>query len=163
MELKTAIFYVLSAILVAASLRVIKDKKTAYASSSDLEMGTLRRLVRGAVRRAELGNPDEFAGLAPLSTERVDAAALDLYDPAIAGLTQAQELWLYAHIKRDERRKYNENYDLVKLMCSFINYAMAKEMFTEPEHTENVGFLDDLKKLDPNFNPAKYEDILSEE
>ena len=30
----------------SAGLRVIKDKKTAYASSSDLDMGTLRRLVR---------------------------------------------------------------------------------------------------------------------
>jgi PmbA protein len=75
-------------------LRVIKDKKTAYASSSDLEMGTLKRLVRNAVRRAELGNPDEFAGLAALSKERVDAVALKLYDPAIAGLDSKTKIGL---------------------------------------------------------------------
>jgi PmbA protein len=83
-----------------ASLRVIKDKKTAYASSSDLDMGTLRRLIRGAVRRAELGNPDDFAGLAPLSTERVDAAALDLYDPAIAGLDSRTKIALARDTER---------------------------------------------------------------
>ena len=75
-------------------LRVIKDKKTAFASSSDLDMGTLKRLVRNAVRRAELGNPDEFAGLAPLSKERVDAEALKIYDPAIAGLNSKTKIGL---------------------------------------------------------------------
>jgi len=62
----------------SAGIKVIKDKRTAYASSSDLDQGTLRRLVRSAVRRAGLGSPDEFAGLAPLAAGRVDAAALDL-------------------------------------------------------------------------------------
>ena len=64
-------------------LRVIKDKRTAVASSSDLEPGTLRRLVRNAVRRAELAEPDEFAGLAPLTPSTVDAAALRLHDPEV--------------------------------------------------------------------------------
>ena len=49
----------------SAGLRVIKDKRTAYASSSDLDMETLRWLAKNAVKRAELGNPDEFAGLSP--------------------------------------------------------------------------------------------------
>jgi PmbA protein len=75
-------------------LRIIKDKKTAFASSSDLEMGTLKRLVRNAVRRAELGNPDEFAGFAPLSKETVDAASLKLFDPAIAGLDSKTKIGL---------------------------------------------------------------------
>jgi len=75
-------------------LRIIKDKKTAFASSSDLDPATLKRLVRNAVRRAELGNPDEFAGLAPLSKECVDAASLNLYDPAIAGLDSKTKIGL---------------------------------------------------------------------
>jgi PmbA protein len=75
-------------------LRIIKDKKTAFASSSDLDPKTLKGLVRSAVRRAELGNPDEFAGLAPLAKESVDAAALDLYDPAIAGLDSKTKIGL---------------------------------------------------------------------
>jgi PmbA protein len=83
-----------------AGLRVIKDRKTAYASSSDLDLGTLRRLVRGAVRRAELGNPDEFAGLAPLSPERVDPVPLDLYDPAIAALDSRTKIALARDTER---------------------------------------------------------------
>jgi len=67
-------------------LRVIKDKRTAVASSSDLEPGTLRRLVRNAVRRAELAEPDEFAGLAPLTPSAVDAASLRLHDPEVTAL-----------------------------------------------------------------------------
>ena len=84
----------------SAGVRVIKDKKTAYASSSDLDMATLKRLVRNAVRRAALGSPDEFAGLAPLSKERVDAAALRLYDPAIAGLDSATKIALARETER---------------------------------------------------------------
>jgi PmbA protein len=81
-------------------LRVIKDKKTAFASSSDLETGTLKRLVRNAVRRAELGNPDEFAGLAPLAKDPVDAAGLDLFDPAIAGLDSKTKIGLALRTER---------------------------------------------------------------
>ncbi len=67
-------------------LRVIKDKRTASASSSDLGPGTLRRLVRNAVRRAELAEPDPFAGLAPLTPSTVDAATLRLHDPGVPAL-----------------------------------------------------------------------------
>jgi PmbA protein len=85
----------------SAGLRVIKDKKTAFASSSDLDRATLRRLVRGAVKRAALGNPDEFAGLAPLSKEgRVDPEALDLYDPAIAQLDSRRKIALARETER---------------------------------------------------------------
>ncbi len=84
----------------SAGVRIIKDKKTAYTSSSDLDMGTLKRLVRNAVRRAELGNPDEFAGLAPLSKEQVDAASLDLYDPEIARLDSKTKIALARDTER---------------------------------------------------------------
>jgi PmbA protein len=84
----------------SAGVRIIKDKKTAYASSSDLDMGTLKRLVRNAVRRAELGNPDEFAGLAPLSKEQVDAASLNLYDPEIARLDSKTKIALARDTER---------------------------------------------------------------
>ena len=84
----------------SAGLRVIKDKRTAYASSSDLDMGTLRRLTRNAVRRAGLGNPDEFAELAPLAAERVDAAALDLHDPEIARLDSKTKIRLAVETER---------------------------------------------------------------
>ena len=84
----------------SAGIKVIKDKRTAYASSSDLDQGTLRRLVRSAVRRAGLGSPDEFAGLAPLAAGRVDAAALDLFDPEIARLDSKAKIALAVETER---------------------------------------------------------------
>jgi len=84
----------------SAGVRVIKDKRTASASSSDLDPKTLRRLVRNAVRRAELGSPDEYAGLAPMAKERVDPAGLDLYDPAIAGLDSRAKIALARETER---------------------------------------------------------------
>jgi len=84
----------------SAGIKVIKDKRTAYASSSDLNQGTLRRLVRNAVRRAGLGSPDEFAGLAPLAAGRVDAAALDLFDPEIARLDSKAKIALAVETER---------------------------------------------------------------
>lgn len=81
-------------------LKVIRDKRTAYASSSDLAPGTLRRLVRNAVRRAGLGSPDEYAGLAPLSKKAVDAAALRLFDPAVAGLDAKAKIRLARETER---------------------------------------------------------------
>ncbi len=81
-------------------LKVIRDRRTAYASSSDLAMGTLHRLVRNAVRRTGLGSPDEFAGLAPLSRKQVDAASLRLYDPAVASLDSKTKIALARDTER---------------------------------------------------------------
>ena len=87
----------------SVGLRVIKDRRSAYASSSDLDPGTLRRLVRNAVRRAELGSPDEFSGLAPLAGEgeRVDIEALRLYDPEIARLDSRTKIALALRTERE--------------------------------------------------------------
>jgi len=67
-------------------IRVIKDRRTAFAGTSDLSPDTVERLIRGAVRRAELANPDPCAGLPETSAAAVDPAALDLYDPEIVAL-----------------------------------------------------------------------------
>lgn len=81
-------------------LRVIKDKRTAFASSSDLDPETLRRLVRNAVRRAGLGHPDPFAGLAPLSKKTVEVSSLRLYDPAVAELDSRTKVGLALETER---------------------------------------------------------------
>ncbi|MFO7732756.1 MAG: TldD/PmbA family protein [Candidatus Aminicenantes bacterium] len=81
-------------------LRIIKDKRTAFASSSDLDPGTLRRLVRNAVRRAGLGHPDPFAGLAPRSKKTVEASALRLYDPDVAGLDSKTKIRMALETER---------------------------------------------------------------
>jgi len=80
----------------ALGVRIIKDGKTAFASSSDLEPETLERLIRNAVRRAELANRDEFAGLPELSDRPVDSASLDLFDPAVPAL-EAKRMIALAH------------------------------------------------------------------
>lgn len=75
-------------------LRVIKDSKTANASSSDLREDTLERLVKNAIQRASLANPDKHAGL-PSPTQHVfDTAALELFDPEIAELDVDQKIAL---------------------------------------------------------------------
>ncbi|MEN6312316.1 MAG: DNA gyrase modulator, partial [Acidobacteriota bacterium] len=84
----------------SCGLRVIKDKRTAYASSSDLAPETLRRLVRNAVRRAELGSPDACSGLAPLSKASIDPATLDLFDPAVGGLDSKTKIRLARETER---------------------------------------------------------------
>jgi PmbA protein len=81
-------------------LKVIKDRRTAYASSSDLAPGTLRRLVRNAIRRAELGSPDECAGLAPLAPTTVRPEDLRLFDHAIAGLDAKTKIRLARETER---------------------------------------------------------------
>jgi PmbA protein len=84
----------------ALRLRVIKDGRTAHAASSDLEPGVLRRLVRNAVTRARLSSPDEYAGLAPLSTTALPGPELDIYDPDMAGLAAAAKIKLALETER---------------------------------------------------------------
>ena len=52
-------------------------------------------------------------------------------------------------------------HNLAELICSFINPTAAENFFAvKPESVENVGFLDDMKKIDPRFDESKYADIL---
>ncbi|MDP2914935.1 MAG: TldD/PmbA family protein [Candidatus Aminicenantes bacterium] len=81
-------------------LRIIKDKKTAFASSSDLDEETLKRLIRNAVRRAELSSRDEFSGLPTLSKRGVDPAALSIYDPEIEQLDSKTKIGLALETER---------------------------------------------------------------
>jgi PmbA protein len=82
------------------SLRVIKDMKTAYATSSDLAMEILRRLLRNAVIRAELGSRDEFASLPPLQATEIDIPSLELFDPEIGGLDPRRKIDLALETER---------------------------------------------------------------
>jgi len=75
-------------------LRLIKDNKTAYATSSDLRMETLERLVKNGIRRALLANPDEHAGLPVLKQREFDASTLGLFDPNILELDSHHKIAL---------------------------------------------------------------------
>ena len=58
-----------------------------------------------------------------------------------------------------------EAFDLAKLICSFINPSACKKLFLDKdvEEVENTGFWDDLKKIDPKMDPAKYAEYIDEE
>jgi len=78
----------------ALGMRVIKDKKTAFVSSSDLSRETLEHLVNNAIKRAALANPDEFSGLPSLSPKKVDVSPLRLFDPDIQNLKSEKKIAL---------------------------------------------------------------------
>jgi PmbA protein len=80
--------------------RVIKDKRTAVASSSDLDRETLKALMRRAVERAELATPDPFAGLPPFSRRAFDIEALRLYDPEVPALDSARKVRIARETER---------------------------------------------------------------
>jgi len=74
--------------------RVIKDKKTAFATSSDLSRETLQHLLKKSIKRAALANADEYAGLPPFSLKKVNIQSLKLYDPAIPDLNSEKKIAL---------------------------------------------------------------------
>ena len=78
----------------ALGMRVIKDKKTSFASSSDLSRETLEHLVKNAIKRAALANQDEFSGLPSLSSRQIDIPSLSLFDPEISNLKSEKKIAL---------------------------------------------------------------------
>lgn len=81
-------------------LRVIKDKKTAFATSSDLSRATLQHLVENAIKRAKLANTDEFSGLPALSKRRMNISTLRLFDPEISHLDSKKKISLAMDTER---------------------------------------------------------------
>jgi PmbA protein len=72
----------------AASIRVMKEKRTAVCSTADIAPNALDELIREAVELATVSEPDEHAGL-PERTElaRAGLPSLQLYDEAIESLS----------------------------------------------------------------------------
>jgi PmbA protein len=93
-------------------LRVIKDKKTAFASSSDLSQETLQHLVKNAIKRAKLASLDEFSGLPALSKKKVDIPSLKLFDPEIPNLNSKKKIALATETEKialEDRRITNSH------------------------------------------------------
>ena len=84
------------------SIKIIKDKKTAYASSEDFSREILDKLIASCLQRAELGNPDEFAGLPERKSApgEMDIPALKLYDPEIVKLPADRKIKLALETER---------------------------------------------------------------
>lgn len=108
------------------SLRVIKDKKTAYATSSELSPDTVQNLVENAVRRAELANSDEYAGLPSREeTKRaVDIPSLRLFDPEVRELDSQKKIKLALETERiallDKRITNSHGASFVTNEVSFV-------------------------------------------
>jgi hypothetical protein len=81
-------------------------------------------------------------------------------DQRILGLSPFQQIWIYSHIKRLRKVEAEERMSALRLICTFINPKAAKEVFGEREIVESSGFFEDLKSMDPNFNPDEYDEIL---
>ena len=84
----------------ALGMRVIKDKKTAFSSSSDLSRNTLEHLVKNAIKRAALASPDEFSGLPSPSSRHTDILSLALFDPTIPKLSSKKKIALAIETER---------------------------------------------------------------
>lgn len=83
-------------------------------------------------------------------------------DPRLEQLSVFQELWISGQILKKRKSDYELQFGHVKTICSFIDPVRAEKAFTEGERSDNSGFLADLAKLNPNFKPAEYADILEE-
>ncbi len=82
------------------SVKIIVDKKTAVATSSDLDRSTLESLIKNAVQRAALGSPDEYAGLPQASETSAVTENLELYDPSITQLVSEEKIALARNTER---------------------------------------------------------------
>lgn len=96
----------------ALGMRVIKDKKTAFSSSSDLSRNTLEHLVKNAIKRAALASPDEFSGLPSPSSRHTDILSLTLFDATIPKLSSKKKIALAIETERialDDKRITNSH------------------------------------------------------
>lgn len=80
--------------------RVIKDTKSAFGSTSDFSRDTVNRLIRNAVRRAEMASRDKFAGLPAPTGGQVDAAGLRLFDQCLAAVDPQTKISLALETER---------------------------------------------------------------
>ncbi|TEU04756.1 MAG: TldD/PmbA family protein [Candidatus Aminicenantes bacterium] len=96
----------------ALGMRVIKDKKTAFSSSSDLSRNTLEHLVKNAIKRTSFASPDEFSGLPSPSSRHTDIPSLTLFDPTISKLSSKKKIACAVETERialDDKRITNSH------------------------------------------------------
>jgi PmbA protein len=119
--------------------RVIKDSKTAHATSSDLNSETLKQLVKNSIRRAKLANPDQFAGLPVLEPRAIDTQALNIFDPEILDLETERKIALALETERialDDKRITNSHG--ASFETKEINSVIANSQGFSHEYKETV-------------------------
>lgn len=80
----------------ALGLRVFKDKRLGFASTSDFEPDALDKLVETVIALAEFADRREENGL-PENTGPVSRPELKLYDPTIASVPTEQKIGMAKH------------------------------------------------------------------
>jgi len=74
------------------AVRVIKDQKSATATSSKFDLEPLKDLVRGAVKRTVFGDRDEYLGLPENREIPTDSAALKLFDSRVLEMAPREKI-----------------------------------------------------------------------
>jgi len=119
-------------------IRVIKDKKTAFATSSDFSKQTLRGLMKNCVKRAELANPDKYNGL-PYGLEKptANSTGLDIFDPSIASMPLNKKIHLAKKTEsialKDKRitNSFGSSFETKTIQNTLVNSSGFAETYDE--------------------------------
>ena len=129
----------------SVGFRLIKDQKTAFASSSDLSETKLFTLIKNAIRRAELANPDECAGLPELVEIEAEILKLQLYDPVLSTLDSKEKIDLALETEKialgDTRitNSHGANFETRELNTVLANSKGFCQEFSETVCSLSVG------------------------
>lgn len=110
------------------SLKVIVDNKVATASTSDLSIGTLDRLLESSITKAKFLSADEFSSLAELEKFDFDIKSLNLYNDKAESVSTEAKIKMIVElekmcladkrIKRSSGASFGNNYSTYYLANS---------------------------------------------
>jgi PmbA protein len=126
-------------------LKLIKDQKTAFASSSDLSETRLFALIGNAVIRAELATPDECAGLPEQTGSTTDGSALRLFDPELSTLDSKQKIDLALETEKialSDRRitnSHGSSFATREMRTILVNSKGFSQEYSETYFSLSVG------------------------
>jgi PmbA protein len=115
----------------AVGIRVIKDKRTAICSTSDLTPAALDAMLREAVELASISEPDEYAGLPAREDLALgDQPNLQLYDEAVEAITpeEMRDLALRMEAAAFDYDKRVTNSDGAEMATTRLQVALANSL-----------------------------------
>ncbi len=127
------------------AMRVIKEKRTAFATSSDLSMDTLRRLAKNAIRRTEYANLDEYTGLPIPDRSTFDPDSLNIYDPEISELEPKKKIALAMETEKialaDKRitNSHGASFETNEIKTYLANSLGFEGVYEETVYSLSVG------------------------
>jgi PmbA protein len=127
------------------AMRVIKEKRTAFATSSDLSMDTLQRLAKNAIRRTEYANLDEYTGLPIPDRSTFDPASLNIYDPEISELEPKKKIALAMETEKialaDKRitNSHGASFETREIKTYLANSLGFEGVYEETVYSLSVG------------------------